>query len=92
MDESSNKDKEYAEDSEERKTLFKTLIKIHFQNNSIWYTLTNMMSINGKINQAKKYDVNINKSKKWELSQSIPLRCLLSHIIVCLFRVWQIIW
>ena len=53
MDEQSNKDKDYAEDSEERKTLFKTLIKIHFQNNSIWYTLTNMMSINGKINQAK---------------------------------------
>ena len=31
-----------------------------------------------KINEANKYDLNINKSKEWELSQSIPLRYLLS--------------
>ena len=44
MDELSNKDKEDAEYSEERKTLFKTLIKMHFQKNFIWYTLTNIMT------------------------------------------------
>ena len=32
---------------------------------------------NEKINEAHKYDVNTNKSKKWELSQSIPLGYLL---------------
>ena len=44
MDELSNKDKEDAEYSEEIKTLFKTLIKMHFQKNFIWYTLTNIMT------------------------------------------------
>ena len=53
------------EDSEERRTLFKALMKIHFQNNIIRYTLTNIMSIDEKINEAKKYDMNINKSKQW---------------------------
>ena len=43
MDELSNKDKEYAEDSEEKKTLFKTLMKKNFQNNVIRYTLANIM-------------------------------------------------
>ena len=65
MDELSNKDKEDAEDSEERKTLFKTLMKMHFQNNIIRYTLTNMIPIDENINEAKKNDVNINKSEKW---------------------------
>ena len=36
------------------------------------------MYIDEKTNEAKKYDVNIKKPKKWELPQSIPLRYLLS--------------
>ena len=78
MDKLSNRGKEDAEDSEERKTLFKTLMKINFQNNIIQYTLTNIISIDEKINEAHKHDVNINKSGKWEFSQSIPLQYLLS--------------
>ena len=48
MDELSNKDKEEAKYSEERETLFKTLRKINFQNNVIWYILTNIVSIDKK--------------------------------------------
>ena len=44
----SKKYKEDAEYSEERKTLFKYLIKINFQKNVIRYTLTNIMSIDEK--------------------------------------------
>ena len=62
MDELSKKDKEDAEDSEERKTFFKTLIIMNFQNNVMCYTLTNIVSIDEKINDVNKYDVNINKS------------------------------
>ena len=36
------------------------------------------MSIDEKIDEAQKDDVNINKSEKWELSLSIPLWYLLS--------------
>ena len=53
------------EESEERKTLFRFLIKINFQNNAIRYTLTNVMSIDEKINEAYKDDVNINISGKY---------------------------
>ena len=87
MDELSNKDKEEAEDSEERKTLSITLMKIHFQKNIIRYTLSNIMSIDEKNNEAQKYDVNIDKSGKWEFSQSVTLRYLLiSHHCLPLFH------
>ena len=62
MDKLSNKDKENAEDSEESNTHFKTLIKMNFQNNAIRYILTNIMTIDGKINESNKDDVNISKS------------------------------
>ena len=39
-----------------------------FQNNAIRYTLTNIISIDEKINEAQKDDVNINKSRKWALT------------------------
>ena len=48
MDELSKKYKEDAEDSEERKTIFKTLMKMNSQNNVIRYTLKNIMSIDEK--------------------------------------------
>ena len=51
---------------------------MHFQKNVIWYTLTNIMSIDEKTNKAQKDDMNINKSEKWEFSLSIPLWYLLS--------------
>ena len=54
MDELSKKDKEDAEDSEERETLFKILMKIHFQNNSIRSTLTNITSIDEKSMKQRK--------------------------------------
>ena len=65
MYELSNKYKEDAEYSEEKKILFKTLMKTNFQKNIIRYTLTNRMSIDEKIDEAQKDDVNINKSKEW---------------------------
>ena len=36
------------------------------------------MSIDGNINESQKDNVNINKSEKLELSQSIPLEYILS--------------
>ena len=60
------KTKEMRNIKKERKTRLKTLKKIHSQNNVIRHTLKNIMSIDEKINQAKKYDVNINKPRKWE--------------------------
>ena len=48
MDVLSNEDKEDAEDSEERKTFFKTLMKIHSRKNVVQYTLTNIMPIDEK--------------------------------------------
>ena len=49
MDVLSNEEKEDAEDSEERNTLFKTLMKIHFQNSVIRCTLKNIMAIDEKL-------------------------------------------
>ena len=43
MDESSNKDKEYAEYSEERNTLTKILMKLNFQINVIIFILTSIL-------------------------------------------------
>ena len=43
-----------------------------------WYTLKNIRAIDEKINEEQKYCMNINRPDKWELSQSIPLRYLLS--------------
>ena len=37
---------------------------MHYQNNVIQYTLTNIMSISEKINEAQKDDVNMIKSEK----------------------------
>ena len=65
MDTLSNEYKEDVEDSEERKTLFKALIKMHLQKSIIWYELTSIMSIDEKFNKAQKDDVNINKPIKW---------------------------
>ena len=48
MDVLSNEEKEDAEDSEERKTFFKTLMKIHSRKNVVQYTLTNIMPIDEK--------------------------------------------
>ena len=36
-------------------------MKMYFQNKVIWYTLTNIISIDEKINKSNKDDVNINK-------------------------------
>ena len=69
MDKLYKKYKEDAKDSEERKTLVKTLIKMYFQNNAIRCILTNIISIGEITNEAKKYDLNINKTKKCVLSQ-----------------------
>ena len=44
-------------------------MKTNFQNNVIQYTLTNKMSIDDKINEAKKDNVIINKSKQWDFFQ-----------------------
>ena len=44
----------------------------------IRYTLENIMSIDENINESHKDNANINKSEKWELSQSIPLGYILS--------------
>ena len=42
IDELYSKDKEYAEDWKERCTLIKTLVKLNFKKNIIWYILTNI--------------------------------------------------
>ena len=49
MDELSNKYKEDVEYSEERKTLIRNLMKIHFRNNFICCTLIKIMSIDEKL-------------------------------------------
>ena len=64
--------------SRRKKDYFQDLNEMNFQKNTIWYKMTNVMSIDEKTNKAQKYDVNMNKSGKWELHQSIPLRYLLS--------------
>ena len=48
MDELSNEDNEDAEDLEESKTIYRTLMKIHFKKNIIRCTLKNIMSIDEK--------------------------------------------
>ena len=48
------------------KTLFKTLMIMHFQKYVIRYTLTNIMSIDESINEAQEDNVNISKYYKWE--------------------------
>ena len=53
-------------------------MKFHFQNNVIRYPLTNILPVDGKMNQAKKYDVIIKRSEKWNFYKSIPLRYLFS--------------
>ena len=87
MYELSHEDKKDSEGSEESNTHFKAFMKINFQNNIIWYTLTNIMVVDEKINEAKKYGVTINKSDKWGLSNSITLQYLLSayHFLTFLY-------
>ena len=78
MYELSHEDKKDSEGSEESNTHFKAFMKINFQNNFIWYTLTNIMLVDEKINESQKQGVNINKSEIWRFSQSITLQYLLS--------------
>ena len=49
---------------------------MRFQKNIIPYTLTNIISVDDKLNKAQKDDVIINKSEKWQLYQSIQLQYL----------------
>ena len=64
-----------------------------FQNNAIRCTLTNIMSIDEIINETNKDDLNINKSEKWLLSQSIPLQYILSsyHHLRILHMVYMMV-
>ena len=48
MGESSNREKEYTEDSEKIRTLIKTLMRLNFQKNFIRFTLTNILSFDKK--------------------------------------------
>ena len=57
MNELSNKDKEDAKYSEKRKKLIKTLMEVHFQNNVIRFTLTNILTVDEKNYKEKKDDV-----------------------------------
>ena len=54
MEKLSNKDKEDVKDSEERKTLLKTLTKTYSQKNVIKYKLKNIMSIDEQSTKQKK--------------------------------------
>ena len=53
-------------------------MKMQLKKNDISYTLTNIMPIDENINESKKNDVNIHKSEKIRIPQSIPLQYLLS--------------
>ena len=64
--------------SRRKKDYFQDLNEMNFQKNTIWYKMTNVMSIDEKTNKAQKYDVNMNKYEKWDLYQSITLQYLLS--------------
>ena len=64
MDESSNKDKEDAEYSEEIKTLVKNLMNFHSQKNIIRFTFKNVLSFNEKVNEVKKDYVKVRTSGK----------------------------
>ena len=46
-------------------------MKMYFRKNNIWYTLTNIMSIDLKINEAQKDDVNISKPEKLEFPNKL---------------------
>ena len=74
----SNKDKEDSEYSEERKTLIKNLLRLHFQNIEIRFTSTNILPVDKKMKKARKYDLKIKTYEKWNFSESIALRYLLS--------------
>ena len=52
-------------------------MNLHFQNNVISFTLTNILSFDENMNESDKYDVKIKTSEKWNFSKSIPLRYLL---------------
>ena len=64
-------------------------MKTNFQNNVIQYTLINKMSIDDKINEAKKDNVIINKSKLWDFSNKIHFSICLVRIILYLFFRWK---
>ena len=49
----SNKDKEDSEYSEERKTLIKNLLRLHFQNIEIRFTSTNILPVDKKNEESK---------------------------------------
>ena len=54
MDKFYNRNKEDAEDSEERKTLVKNLMKSYFKKNFICYTLKNIIYIDKKSMKQRK--------------------------------------
>ena len=58
--------------------LNKILIMLNLKNKVICFTLTNILSFDEKIVEAKKEDVKIRPSEKWKYCESIPLRYLLS--------------
>ena len=92
LDELSKEDKEDVEDLEKKKKIFKTLMKMHFQRNITWYTLTNIMLIDEKTNEAQKDDVNIEKYKNVNCPNQFHCNICGVHIIVCLFCIGQIRW
>ena len=63
--------------SEERKTLLKTLMEIHFKNNGICYTLKYIIFIDEKSVKQIKMMLIFKKSGKWEFPQTILSRYIL---------------
>ena len=51
---------------------------LHLQKKAILFTLTNIFSFDKKIIEAKKEDLKIRTSEKWNYCESIPLQYLLS--------------
>ena len=90
MDELSNKYKEDVEYSEERNTLFNNLMKIHFQNNVIRYTLKNIMSIDEKSMKQRKLTRILTNLKDVNFPNQLHCGICLVNIIVCLFCVCEI--
>ena len=54
-------------------------MKLNLQKDVICFIFTNIFSVEGKMNEAKKYNVKIKTSEKWNFSKSIPLWYLLSE-------------
>ena len=65
MESWSNKYKEDAKYPGETKKLIKRLIMLNLQNNVFRFTLKHLLYFETKIIEAKKYDVTIKTSEKW---------------------------